>query len=166
MFQESWFIKDPTGHSSQVKIKSRHLLSVVGLGDEAEHVGDGLREGGHRGDELQLPGESPTSEEPRDGDDGGVQHVHEEAGEGDLLPRHAPHPEHLEEGLGHVEQGVQGDVHPGAEEALLEVERSVTPRDLGAERHGLAQLPLAAPQHGSVQSLEVINDFPQSTLKS
>ena len=39
--------------SSQVKIKSRHLLSVVGLGDEAEHVGDGLREGGHRGDELR-----------------------------------------------------------------------------------------------------------------
>ena len=86
-----------------------------------------------------------------------------EPGEGDLLPRHAAHPEHLHEGLGHLEQGVQGGVNSVPKEALLEVESSVTASDLRAKRHGLTQLPLATPLQIVIQILEVIHDFPQST---
>ena len=60
--------------------KLTDLLSVIWAGNEAQHVGDRLHEAGHRGDELQLSGESAAPEEPGHGDDGGVEHVHQEPG--------------------------------------------------------------------------------------
>ena len=84
-------------------------------------------------------------------------------GERDLLPGHAAKPKHLHEGLGDLEQGVQGGVHPLSEEALLEAESSVTASDLGSEGHGLTQLPLSTPLQIVIKILEIIHDFPQST---
>ena len=79
------------------------------------------------------------------------------------MSRHAAHPKHLHEWLGHLEQGVQSGVHPVPEKALLEAVSSVTASNLRTERHGLTQLPLATPLQIVVQILEVIHDFPQST---
>ena len=134
------------------------LLSIEAFRDQTEHVGDWLDKSEERTELLQLPGEPPPGQHPGDADDGGVDDVHQELGDGLFPPGDPAESGCLHERSGELKEDFARRVDGLPEEPRLLLQGAVAALDELTLGQGLAHLSLAAGVDRVVQLVDIVDD--------